>query len=573
MSQYDLKITGGRIIDGSGEPAFRGDLGIKHGSILAIGTVDGDADETIDAEGMVVCPGFVDIHTHYDAQILWDRMLSISPWHGVTSVVMGSCGFGIAPTRAEHRRLIMRTLQKVEGMSLEALEEGLGTQWPFNSFPEYLDTIEQNGVAINVAAFVGHTPIRLFVMGEDAVRRAATDDEIARMCAIVKEAIGAGAIGFGTSRADTHNGYDGLPVPSRLASDAEFQALARSLGEAGEGTLQMSIGKGDYLGFMEELARLSGAAITWTALLGGYGGPGSHRPILKRTAEMQAAGLRIVPQVSCKPIVFEYDLEEPFPLEVVECMVKLGAGTREARLAAYGDPEFRRTLTAALARRRPTLWQNTQFTHAPGETGLFGRPVSELAEERRTTPEDLVLDVALRTDLGVRIASGLQNVDENEVAELLRDPNVVLCLSDAGAHASQICDSTYPTHLLGHWVREKGVLSLEEAVRLLTSRPARVMGIKDRGLLARGRPADVVIFDPARVGPRPTRREYDFPARAPRLVAEAEGIGAVIVNGIPIRRDGRDVIDTKAQLPGRLLRHGMAQLRSDSHHRAVGSIS
>jgi N-acyl-D-aspartate/D-glutamate deacylase len=315
---------------------------------------------------------------------------------------------------------------------------------------------------------------------------------------------------------------------------------------------------------MEDLARLSGGAITWTALLGGYGGPGSHRPILQRTAQMQAAGLRIVPQVSCKPIIFEYDLEEPFPLEAVECMAKLGAGTREARKAAYGDAGFRRALTLALAQRRPTLWQNTQFTHAPGEEGLLGRPVSELAKERRITAEDLVLDVALRTDLAVRIASGLQNTDEYEVAELLRDPNVVLCLSDAGAHASQICDATYPTHLLGHWVREMGVLSLEEAIRILTSRPAQVMGIRDRGLLARGRPADVVIFDPARVGPRPTRREYDFPARAPRLVAEADGIGAVIVNGVPIRRDGRDVVDPNAHLPGRLLRHGMAQPRSES---------
>ena len=232
--EYDLKITGGSIIDGSGQPAFAGEVGIRGGKIAALGKVDGAAARTIDAEGRVVAPGFVDIHTHYDAQVMWDRMMTISPWHGVTTVVMGNCGFGVAPTRSQHRGLIMRTLEKVEGMSLEALESGLSYDWPFETFADYLGAVERRGIAINAGAMVGHTPVRLYVMGEEATERPATADEIAAMRAIVRDAIGAGALGFATSKSNTHVGYGGKPVPSRAADFAEIKALAGALGEAGQ---------------------------------------------------------------------------------------------------------------------------------------------------------------------------------------------------------------------------------------------------------------------------------------------------------------------------------------------------
>lgn len=243
--QYDLKITGGTIIDGTGKPRFAGDVGISGGKVVALGPAPGDAVETIDATGRVVCPGFVDIHTHYDAQILWDRMLSISPWHGVTTVVMGNCGFGVAPTRVDHRDLIVRTLEKVEGMSVAALEAGMGREWGFETFPQYLDAIEKRGSAINVGAMIGHTPLRLYVMGEEATERPATEAEIADMRAIVGEALAAGAVGFATSHALTHIGYGGKPVPSRAAEFAEIRALAGALGEAGRGVMQATIGPDD----------------------------------------------------------------------------------------------------------------------------------------------------------------------------------------------------------------------------------------------------------------------------------------------------------------------------------------
>ena len=276
----DLRIVGGTVVDGTGAPGRIADVGVRDGRVVSVGRVDGRAARTIDAGGLVVAPGFVDIHTHYDAQVLWDRMLSISPWHGVTTVVMGNCGFGVAPTRPEHRGLILRTLEKVEGMSLEALEAGVGAQWPFETFPQYLDAVERRGMAINVAALVGHTPVRLYVMGEEATERPATPAEIARMRALVTEALAAGAVGFATSKAPTHVGYDGKPVPSRAAKFSEISAVAAGLTDAGRGIVQTTVGPGLFLDELATLARETGRPVTWTALLAGMFGPGCHRPVL-----------------------------------------------------------------------------------------------------------------------------------------------------------------------------------------------------------------------------------------------------------------------------------------------------
>src|SRR5689334_21282195 len=241
---YDLKITGGSIIDGTGKPRYVGDVGVCGGKVVALGAAPEEARETIDAKGRVVSPGFVDIHTHYDAQVLWDRLMTVSPWHGVTTVVMGNCGFGVAPTRVEHRDLIIRTLEKVEGMSAAALRAGLGDEWPFESYPEYLDAVEARQPVINVASMIGHTPVRLHVMGEESTERSATPEEIARMRAIVAEAMEAGAVGFATSKSTTHVGYEGRPVPSRSADLEEILAMAGALGDAGRGVIQATMGSG-----------------------------------------------------------------------------------------------------------------------------------------------------------------------------------------------------------------------------------------------------------------------------------------------------------------------------------------
>ena len=557
---YDLKIAGGTIIDGSGQPRRRGNVGIRDGRIAALGDAPGSARETLDATGRIVAPGFVDIHTHYDAQVMWDRMLSISPWHGVTTVVIGNCGFGVAPTRPQHRELILRTLEKVEGMSFDALTAGLGDDWPFETFPEYLDAIERRGVAINVGVLLGHTPLRLYVMGEQATERAATPEETQRMRVLVREALAAGAVGLATSKSPTHVGWAGRPVPSRLAELDELRELAGALGEAGAGILQATLGRGLFFDELGQIAAETGRPVSWTALLAGAMGPGSHRGALERAARQQQAGQRVIPQVSCRPLNFEFQWKEPFPFESMPIFAPVSRADLEGKLRIYHDPEFRRAFREStdtgFGRALSAWWQRTWITSVPSEPGLAERPLAEVARERGVHPLDLALDLGIASDLDARFRVAIMNVDEDEVAELLLAPVAVLGLSDAGAHASQLCDACFSTHLLGHWVREKGTLGLEQAVHMLTARPAEVFGLADRGRLALGWPADVVVFDAARVGASPLRRVHDQPSGADRLVSDALGIDAVIVSGELVRRDGKDALDPDGPLPGRLLRHG-----------------
>jgi N-acyl-D-aspartate/D-glutamate deacylase len=557
---FDLVIRNGLLVDGTGREGVRGDLGIRGGKIAALGEARGHAGQVIDADGLAVAPGFIDVHTHYDAQVMWDRMLTISPWHGVTTVVMGNCGFGVAPTRPEHRGLIMRTLEKVEGMSLAALEAGLGEAWPFETFPQYLDAVERRGTALNVGVLLGHTPLRLYVMGEEATERTATAEEIARMRALVREAIDAGALGFATSKASTHVGYGGKPVPSRAADLGEIQALAGALGEAGRGIVQATVGRDLFFPEFEAIARATGRPVTWTALLAGMMGPGSHRDLLERSRELVRRGVQVVPQVTCRTLNFEFQFKAPFLFEGMSVFRPVAAADEAGKARLYADPEFRRAFKESFDRPRPgavfagASWARTWISWCPSEPALEERTVSEVAAERGVHPIDLALDLALATKLEARFRMAVFNHDEDEVVELLRERETVLGLSDAGAHASQLCDACFATHLLGRWVREKQAIPLPEAVRMLTSRPAEVFRIGDRGRLALGLAADVVVFDPATVGAGPLRRVYDLPAGADRLVADAGGIEAVIVNGTVVRRGGRDAVAPDGALPGALLR-------------------
>lgn len=557
---YDLKIVGGRIVDGTGSAAYAGDVGVLNGKVVALGQAPGDAKTVIDARGQMVAPGFVDIHTHYDAQILWDKKLSISPWHGVTTVVIGNCGFGIAPTRAEHRGLILRTLENVEGMSVKALEAGLGLDWPFETFPEYLDTVEKRGCLINVAVLLGHTPLRLFVMGPEATERAAAPEEVARMKRIVREGIEAGAIGFATSKSATHVGYEGRPVPSRLAQFDEMREMASALGEAGDGVIQATVGKELSFDEFAELNRVSGRHVSWTALLGGGGilNVGSAAEQLVRSRQLQAQGFQVFPQVTCRPLNFEFRFDKPFLFQSMKVFAPVNKAGHADKLRLYADASFRAGFREALRGPLHQAWDKTVVSFGPDKPELSERLIRDVAAERGCDSLDLALGLSIESDLQARFRVPVANADEDEVATLLRDPCTVLGLSDAGAHASQLCDACFSTHLLGRWVREKRALSLEEAVRMLTSRPAEVFGIKDRGRLALGLPADILIFDPETVGAGPLRRVYDLPADEDRLVSDASGITAVVVNGTVIRNNGVDVLSANARLPGRLLRNGAA---------------
>ncbi|MBN8927140.1 MAG: amidohydrolase family protein [Rhodospirillales bacterium] len=558
--QYDLKIEDGFIVDGTGAPGYAGDVGIRDGRIVALGSAPGQAGTVIEAKGQVIAPGVVDIHTHYDAQLLWDRKLTISPWHGVTTVVIGNCGFGIAPTRREHHGLILRTLENVEGMSVTALEAGLGENWGFETFPQYLDTVERRGTVINVAALLGHTPLRLFVMGEEATERAARPEEVAAMKRIMREGLEAGALGFATSKSRTHVGYEGRPVPSRLAEFNEILEIASALGDAGAGVIQATVGKELSFDEFAELNRRTGRNVSWTALLSGGGvlNVGSVAEQLARSAELHAAGHAVFPQVSGRPLNFEFRFDQPFLFQNMPVFAPINKADHAGRRALYADASFREQFRQALRGPRLASWENAVIAHCPSDPALDERRLIDVARERGSNTIDTALDLSLLDDLQARFRVPVANADEDEVAVLLRDPTTVVGLSDAGAHASQLCDACFSTHLLGHWVREKNVLSLEEGVRMLTSRPADVFGIKDRGRLAVGRPADVIVFDRKTIGAGPLRRVQDLPGGEDRLISEATGIGAVIVNGALIRRNGVDVLDADAKLPGRLLRNGSA---------------
>ncbi len=560
--QYDIKITGGTILDGSGDGGYTGDVGIKDGKVVALGKAPGKSARNIDATGKYVTPGFVDIHTHYDAQIMWDKMLSISPWHGVTTVVMGNCGFGIAPTRPEHRLLIAETLENVEGMSVDALKAGLGDDWGFESFPEYLDAIEKGGTAINVGVLLGHTALRMYVMGEEATEREATTTEITEMRALVSEAIEAGAIGFATSKARTHVGYRGKPVPSRLAGAEELRELTGVLGDAQKGMIQATIGKGmSYHEFADITAR-TGRRISWTALLSGIQGAGSYKDQLRKSEELIAAGHDVVPQVTCRPLNFEFNFKAPFVFESAKIFKEVSEANFEGRKTIYADPEFREKFNQMLTKPGNTLgsgFAEAMVSNCESDSSVNERVLSDIAAEHGKSIVDTALDLSLANELQVRFRVAVANSNEDEVQELLDHPSTVLGLSDAGAHASQLCDACFSTHLLGHWVREKGTIPIERAIRMLTSRPAEVFGIEDRGTLAEGKPADVVVFDLNTVGASPLERVYDLPAEQDRLISRANGIDVVIVNGVVLRENNVDQIDpAQDQLPGRLLRNGTA---------------
>ncbi|MEE2956747.1 MAG: amidohydrolase family protein [Pseudomonadota bacterium] len=564
---YDIKITGGDIIDGSGNPRYRGDVGIRDGNVVALGKAEEGAKITLDANNRVVSPGFIDIHTHYDAQIIWDPKLSVSPWHGITTVVLGNCGFGIAPTHPEHRPIILRTLEKVEGMNLDALETGLA-QWPFKTFPEYMDTIEKRGTLINVGVLIGHSPTRLYVMGESSMERPATGTEVGEMKKIVREAICSGALGLSTSQATSHVGFEGRPVPSRMAEISEIRSLAETLGEAGGRTLQIIVNQSPWYKEFVKLSKLCRGNLTWTALLTGRTPPNDHRSVLKRFEELVNEGHHLFPQVACRPLQHDLSFSSPYDFERRLPLFNQVSGTNhKTKKEIYANHDFRnefRKLMTHGGSGEPEIiflqqaFEQISIQSCKQEPSLEGRKLSDIAKERKLHPVDLALDLAIETNLEILFLMPLANNDEDQVEEVLKDPNTVLALSDAGAHMSQLCDACYSTTLLGHWVREKAALTLEAAVHMLTSRPAQVMGITDRGRLEEGLAADLVIFDPARVGTTSPKRVYDLPGGADRLIVHELGVDAVIVNGTLVRQNGKDVVKRNKNLPGRLLRNGKA---------------
>jgi N-acyl-D-aspartate/D-glutamate deacylase len=533
----DLLIRGALVIDGSGAAPVHADVAVRDGRIVAIEPrLKVAAAQVVDADGLALMPGIVDSHTHFDAQITWDPTVRPSPALGVTTAVIGNCGFTIAPCRPADRELTMRNLTQVEGMSFEALREGI--VWGFETFPEYLAQLRRAGCAVNVAAYIGHSSVRTYVMGADAAKRTATPAEIAQMRAIVHDAMRAGAVGFASSTSPAHNGAGGLPMPSRLADDAEMTALVDAMGEGGRGVFMLTKGGHTPIPCLEALAARSGRPVMIAALLHNATNPRAVFDDLDAIAAACARGHRLLGQVSCCPLTMDFTLASPYPVEGLTSWQPALGLAGDALIAVLADPAFRAAVRAELA--APTSFRlfNNEWdkvhvvetacaAHAP----LEPRSIATIGAERGHDPLDTMLDLAIAENLATVFTAQLLNSDEEAVGRMLNHPHSIVSLSDAGAHLTFFNDAGFGLHLLGHWARELGAMSLPEAVRRLTSHPAAVLGLRQRGLIRAGWAADLLLFDPATVGRGPKRRVHDLPAGAARLTTDALGVHGVWVNG------------------------------------------
>jgi N-acyl-D-amino-acid deacylase len=566
---YDLVIKNGTVIDGSGLPRYRADVGVRHGRIVTIGRIRERAREVVDAEGQVVTPGFVDGHTHMDAQIFWDPLGTSSCWHGITSVVMGNCGFTLAPCAKENKHLLVRNLQRAEDIPPAAMEAGI--EWGWTTFPEFLDCLDSLPKGINYGGYVGHSAIRTYVMGERAFEQAASEDDLKAMEREVRDAIRAGAIGFTTSRSPAHETPDGRYVASRLATWDEVRRLVGVMGDLNAGLFEIA-GEGvdrapgdpglrDYHVRLRDLAVDTGRPVTF-GVFSRRGVPDVWRKYLSLLDETAAAGGRMFAQVHSRSLSALLSFKTQMPFDGLPVWKELRALPLAEQRRRLHDPELRRRLIEASGAsdgRRPVgaearaadydwllVFDTVEGPH---------RTVAEVARERGQHPAETMIDLALARDLDLFFLQPVANEDQDYALELMRHPRAVVTFSDSGAHVSQLMDSSLQTHLLYHWVRRKQAFTLEQAVRMLTLVPATLWGFADRGLIREGMAADLVVFDPETIAAEMPEVVDDLPSGARRLVQRTRGIAATVVNGEVLLRDGKHT----GALPGQLLRGPVAR--------------
>jgi N-acyl-D-amino-acid deacylase len=567
--QYDLVIRNGTVIDGSGLPRFQADVGIMHGKIVGIGRIRDHAKQVIEADGLVVAPGFIDGHTHMDAQINWDPLGTCSCWHGVTSVIMGNCGFSLAPCHESDKLLVMRNLERAEDISPAAMEAGI--KWTWETFPEYLDTIEHLPKGINYGAYMGHSALRTYVMGERAFSEEATPADLERMKREVRDAIRAGAMGFTTSRSGSHRTPQGDPVASRLASWDEVRQLVGVMGEMGAGIFEIANERtydnpdmlDDYLTRLRDLAVDSGVPMTFGQFSRRYADD-HWRAYFKLADETAAAGGRMFIQVHSRALNLVLSFETHMPYDNLPVWRDIRQLPLAQQEAALRNPDMRRKLVEAARAQEDdggrgigpearSANYNYLFVMESGTPPH--RSVAEIAKARGQKPVDVVIDLALEKKMKQFFLQPIANENMDHALEMIKHPRSVVTFSDSGAHVSQIMDSSLQTNLLSYWVRDQQALSLEEAVQQLTFVPASHWGLNGRGLLREGYAADVVVFDPDRIEPMLPEVVNDLPAGARRLKQKSAGIMATVVNGDVLMRDNEHT----GALPGQLLRGPLAR--------------
>jgi N-acyl-D-aspartate/D-glutamate deacylase len=560
----DLLIRGGTVVDGTGGPARQADVAVQAGRVVAVGGSDESARTVIDADGLYVAPGFVDLHTHYDAQLTWDPSASPSPLHGVTTVIGGNCGFSLAPSGPDHSDYLARMMARVEGMPLSSLEQ---LDWSWSSFGEWLGRLD-GLIGVNAGFLVGHSAVRRFVMAEAAVGSEASEKQTAAMVAMLHRCIEEGALGFSTSQAHTHNDGDGSPVPSRSATRGEIEALCTAVGDHPGTTLEIIVPgclngfSDDEVDLMATLSLLAGRPVNWNVLgVSAMNRDGLEHQLAASTAAAER-GATVVALTLPHTMKIRLSFEHGAIIDGLPGWRELWAVPVSERIRQLSDPAVRRRLDEGARSKEAGIigalanWQMLLIdeTFAPENKPYEGRSVGEVAVERGQEPFDAMLDIVIADELrtGLRPPIPESEADWELKADVWRDGRTVVGGSDAGAHLDVMCGAIYSTSLLGEGVRKRHLLSWEEAVHQLTDVPARLYGLRDRGRLAPGSWADVVIFDPERIGQLPERTRADLPGGASRLYAEAEGIEHVLVNGTEIVRDGTFT----GALPGAVLRSG-----------------
>ena len=554
---YDLLIKNGTVIDGTGAPAQRADLAVSDGRIVAIGKFDGSANRVIDAGDCVVAPGFIDPHTHYDAQICWDSAVTPSPWHGVTSVVMGNCGVGIAPCRPFEREVAMRDLVNVEAIPFDVLDRGI--TWEWETFPEFMDAAERRRPAVNLGFLAPLTPFRRYVMGEASMERAATPDERQRISLLLAEAMDAGAFGFSSTILNQHMGYGGKTLGCRNASAEEYSAYSNVLKQKNKGaievalTRQIAVLEDDQYELLDLLLTESNRPVTFIAMFDRDDIPEAVRDTLRKAAPLIKRGAR--PQTSPLPLTREVNMRNPFSFAPFPSWARVFADqSKTAQAAVYADRAFRDQFREDL--KRPLTFGNwsrvrVHEVRSPALKQFEGQTIADIAKAQGKDGVDAFLDLTLQDDLEIEFTLSTFNHRVDRMKEILANPDILIGLGDGGAHVDMLCDSGYPTYLLGTWVREHQVLTLEEGVRRLTSDPADFYGIKDRGRLKPGFAADITIFDPQTVGSgNRGERRYDLPGGGKRMVMPSRGIQHTIVNGETVFAEGH-VTEARA---GKVLR-------------------